>query len=129
MYKRQGELRIEIEKESGAFVFWRGAEKITGSGWRDLAYMKTNWKGSAYDKGPEDAYMREQLSISVGELVYGLGERFSAFVKNGQSVDIWNAVSYTHLDVYKRQFQSLVGIALLFIANKIAGWLGESRLI
>ncbi len=34
--------------------------------------------------------MREQLSISVGELVYGLGERFSAFVKNGQSVDIWN---------------------------------------
>lgn len=34
--------------------------------------------------------MREQLSLSVGELVYGLGERFSAFVKNGQSVDIWN---------------------------------------
>lgn len=87
---KSGELRIEIEKESGAFVFWRGAEKITGSGWRDLAYMKTNWKGSAYDKGPEDAYMREQLSISVGELVYGLGERFSAFGKNGQSVDIWN---------------------------------------
>lgn len=87
---KSGELRIEIEKESGAFVFWRGAEKITGSGWRDLAYMKTNWKGSAYDKGPEDAYMREQLSLSVGELVYGLGERFSAFVKNGQSVDIWN---------------------------------------
>lgn len=26
-------------------------------------------------------------------------------------------------------FQSLVGIALLFIANKIAGWLGESRLV
>ena len=87
---KSGELRSEIEKESGAFVFWRGAEKITGSGWRDLAYMKTNWRGSAYDKGPEDAYMREQLSISVGELVYGLGERFSAFVKNGQSVDIWN---------------------------------------
>lgn len=87
---KSGELRIEIEKESGAFVFWRGAEKITGSGWRDLAYMKTNWRGSAYDKGPEDAYMREQLSLSVGELVYGLGERFSAFVKNGQSVDIWN---------------------------------------
>ena len=26
-------------------------------------------------------------------------------------------------------FQSLVGILLLFIANKIAGWLGESRLV
>ena len=87
---RSGTLRIEIEKESGSFCFLRGTEKITASGSRDLAYMKTNWKGYAYDRGPEDAHMREQLSLSVGELIYGLGERFSAFVKNGQSVDIWN---------------------------------------
>ena len=85
-----GTLRMEICKETAAFTFYRGNEKITGSGRRDLAYMKTNWKGAAYDKGPEDAFMREQLSLSVGELVYGLGERFGAFVKNGQSVDIWN---------------------------------------
>lgn len=85
-----GSLRFEMTKESGAITFYRGDEKLTGSGWRDLAYMKTDWKGFAYDKGPEDAYMREQLSLSVGELIYGLGERFSAFVKNGQSVDIWN---------------------------------------
>ena len=85
-----GSLRLEVQKENGALTFYRGEEKITASGWRDLAYMKTDWKGFAYDKGPEDAYMREQLSLSVGELIYGLGERFSAFVKNGQSVDIWN---------------------------------------
>lgn len=85
-----GSLRMEIEKESGVFAFYRGDEKITSSGKKDLAYMKTDWKGLAYDKGPEDAHMREQLSLSVGELIYGLGERFSAFVKNGQSIDIWN---------------------------------------
>ena len=34
--------------------------------------------------------MRDQLSLSVGEAVYGLGERFTPFVKNGQSIDIWN---------------------------------------
>lgn len=85
-----GSLRFEMAKDGGAITFYRGNEKLTGSGWRDLAYMKTDWKGFAYDKGPEDAYMREQLSLSVGELIYGLGERFSAFVKNGQSVDIWN---------------------------------------
>lgn len=85
-----GSLRLEIEKESGVFAFYRGSEKITSSGKKDLAYMKTDWRGLAYDKGPEDAYMREQLSLSVGELIYGLGERFSAFVKNGQSIDIWN---------------------------------------
>src|SRR4030095_13903173 len=32
----------------------------------------------------------EQLSLGVGECVYGLGERFTAFVKNGQVVDMWN---------------------------------------
>lgn len=92
---RSGGLWMEMKKESGDFCFMRKnaagqPEKITASGGRDLAYMKTNWKGFAYDKGPEDAYMREQLSLSVGELIYGLGERFSAFAKNGQSVDIWN---------------------------------------
>ncbi len=85
-----GTLRMEIMKNNAAISFYRGDEKITGSGAKDLAYMKTNWKGFAYDKGPEDAYMREQLSITVGELIYGLGERFAAFVKNGQSIDIWN---------------------------------------
>ncbi|MBE5940088.1 MAG: alpha-xylosidase [Lachnospiraceae bacterium] len=85
-----GSLRMEVMKANAAITFYRGDEKITGSGAKDLAYMKTNWKGFAYDKGPEDAYMREQLSLTVGELVYGLGERFSAFVKNGQSIDIWN---------------------------------------
>ena len=35
-------------------------------------------------------HLRDQLSLQVGEVVYGLGERFSAFAKNGQSVEIWN---------------------------------------
>lgn len=85
-----GSLRFEIQKADGSFAFFRNGEKITSSGSRDLAYMKTNWKGFAYDRGPEDAYMRQRLNLGVGELIYGLGERFSAFVKNGQSVDIWN---------------------------------------
>src|SRR5699024_580919 len=40
---------------------------------------------------PAQTYMNAQLDLGVGELVYGLGERFGAFVKNGQTVDIWNA--------------------------------------
>jgi alpha-D-xyloside xylohydrolase len=35
-------------------------------------------------------YIREQLSLQVGETVYGLGEHFGPLVKNGQAVDIWN---------------------------------------
>ncbi|MGN1156016.1 MAG: alpha-xylosidase [Agathobacter sp.] len=85
-----GSLRMEIMKSNATFAFYRGEEQITSSGVKGLAYMKTDWKGDAYNKGTEDAYMREQLSMSVGELIYGLGERFTAFAKNGQSVDIWN---------------------------------------
>jgi alpha-glucosidase (family GH31 glycosyl hydrolase) len=35
-------------------------------------------------------FMLNELTLSVGETVYGLGERFGPFVKNGQSVGIWN---------------------------------------
>lgn len=44
--------------------------------------------GSAHDES--DVFIAIQLHLSVGEDVYGLGERFGAYVKNGQSVDIWN---------------------------------------
>ena len=36
-------------------------------------------------------YLLAQIALGVGENVYGLGERFSSFIKNGQSIDIWNA--------------------------------------
>jgi alpha-D-xyloside xylohydrolase len=36
-------------------------------------------------------FVREQLALGVADHVYGLGERFTPFVKNGQTVDIWNA--------------------------------------
>ena len=36
-------------------------------------------------------YLSAQINLGVGEMVYGLGERFTAFTKNGQSVDSWNA--------------------------------------
>jgi alpha-D-xyloside xylohydrolase len=40
---------------------------------------------------PEGTFVHEQLALGVGEKVYGMGERFGPFVKNGQTVDIWNA--------------------------------------
>lgn len=34
--------------------------------------------------------MMAQVGLGVGECVYGLGERFTPFVKNGQVVEMWN---------------------------------------
>ncbi|KRM13061.1 alpha-xylosidase [Paucilactobacillus suebicus] len=45
-------------------------------------------EGEITDTGDKKHYMREKLSIGVDELIYGLGERFTPFVKNGQVVDI-----------------------------------------
>ncbi len=86
-----GHLRLVIDKENWSMRYERDGALLTKSGKGDLAYIKTDWKGLAYDIGKEgSAYMRQQLGLSVGELIYGLGERFTPFVKNGQSVVIWN---------------------------------------
>ncbi|MBQ8401341.1 MAG: alpha-xylosidase, partial [Clostridia bacterium] len=52
-------------------------------------------------------FMRAQLDLDIGEKVYGLGERFTPFVKNGQSMDMWNEdggtcteISYKNIPFY-----------------------------
>ncbi|MCL3859258.1 alpha-xylosidase [Pediococcus pentosaceus] len=53
-----------------------------------ITKSEPNAEGEITETATKKHYMREQLSIGIDELVYGLGERFTSFVKNGQSVDI-----------------------------------------
>ena len=85
-----GSLILIIDKENWAMWYERDEEVLTKSSGKDLAYLKTDWKNEYYSYDEKNAYMRQQLGISIGELIYGLGERFTPFAKNGQSVDIWN---------------------------------------
>jgi len=55
-------------------------------------------KGLFYAKAPEGNFIAAQMPIGVGEQIYGLGERFTAFVKNGQAVDVWNEDPGTNTD-------------------------------
>ncbi|MBR1837602.1 MAG: alpha-xylosidase [Kiritimatiellae bacterium] len=88
---RSGSLSLRIERKPWRLVFLRGDEELCASERGDLAYLRTDWTDHAYarDDG-SDAFFRERLSVAVGECFYGLGERFGAFVRNGQSVDMWN---------------------------------------
>jgi alpha-D-xyloside xylohydrolase len=43
-------------------------------------------------------FMVGQLSLDIGELIYGLGERFTSFTRNGQAVDIWQADGGTNTE-------------------------------
>ncbi|UED87685.1 alpha-xylosidase [Streptomyces profundus] len=48
-------------------------------------------RGTGYVTDPDHHHSVAQLDLGIGELVYGLGERFTPFTKNGQTVDIWQA--------------------------------------
>jgi alpha-D-xyloside xylohydrolase len=95
---RSGSLTARLSRKNGwALDFSSAGRPLTNSRWKNLGYVKDGDK----------AYMKEQLALSVGELVYGLGERFTPFAKNGQVVEMWNAdggtsseLSYKNIPFY-----------------------------
>lgn len=75
-----GRLSAVVDRKRWELRFEAEGRTITRSPGRSAAYYSVDGK----------PYIQEGLALGVGELVYGLGERFTAFVKNGQTVDIWN---------------------------------------
>jgi len=76
-----GNVSVNIQHQPFNITFTHGNQVLTS----------IDSKGVAWIKGPKkESYMRSQLNLGVGEYIYGLGERFTPFVKNGQIVDIWN---------------------------------------
>jgi len=77
-----GGLSVDVRKKGGwGLVFREGERILTRSDWRGLGYVQWPGKGN---------FVHEQLSLAVGENVYGLGERFTPWVKNGQVVENTN---------------------------------------
>ncbi|MDQ0596490.1 alpha-D-xyloside xylohydrolase [Streptomyces canus] len=78
-----GELTLRVDTEQPwRLEFTAGGRVLTSAGERGTGFV-TDAEGRHHMVG--------QLALDVGELVYGLGERFTPFVKNGQTVDIWQA--------------------------------------
>ncbi|MCC5895938.1 MAG: alpha-xylosidase [Alkalibacterium sp.] len=81
---QSGELKAVVKKTAPyEIMFERNGKVLTSSKPRGQAYIR--------DTNLKQAYISEQLTLDVDEKIYGLGERFTNFVKNGQTVDIWNA--------------------------------------
>ena len=74
-----------------------GGKLLTKSGWRTTSVILRENRHSSdgerffsrSDNGG-DTFIREMLGLSAGEYIYGFGEKFTPFVKNGQTCDIWN---------------------------------------
>lgn len=100
-----GNTKVVVKKGTEWDVqFYYKDRSLTGGTWRATSYITENqYKANArmnlqeddwFFDYPQDAhttYMREQLKTDVGECIYGFGEKFTPFVKNGQNVEIWNA--------------------------------------
>ena len=80
-----GQLTARVQKGEN----WR-VDYVAEDG-RVLTSSAFRGMGRALDKDTGKTYMSDSLMLDVGECVYGLGERFAAYVKNGQSIDMWNA--------------------------------------
>lgn len=78
---RTGRLSVVVPVEGAwRFDFLRDGQPLTGSESQAVGLFTQDGR----------TYLREQLSLQAGETVYGLGERFGPFVKNGQSVTMCN---------------------------------------
>ncbi|MFT4213864.1 MAG: alpha-xylosidase [Microbacterium sp.] len=96
-----GPLTAKIVKGAGwDLSFHLDGKRLTGSGRRGTGYVRVATDAQV-DAGivadaktsptAERTYVHEQLDLGVGELIYGLGERFGPLVKNGQTIQTWNA--------------------------------------
>ena len=91
-----GLLKVRIIRKPFSYQFEADGKVLTTCGFRNLGIVRWNRQPvpMSYDKyylsENYEPHMMTELSLSVGECVYGFGERFSAFVKNGQSIETWN---------------------------------------
>lgn len=99
-----GQTRLEIALgDHWETAFYYGDRYLTGGADRATSIIKesnyirdarlqSQWEDDFFHpaKDPRTTYLREQLKTGIGECIYGFGEKFTPFVKNGQTVEMWN---------------------------------------
>lgn len=107
-----GNTKVVIAKgKTWDVQFYYKDRHLTGNTWRATSYItenqysldarkELNKDNDFFDYPVTDnaSYLREQLKTDIGECIYGFGEKFTPFVKNGQNVEIWNSDGGTCTD-------------------------------
>ena len=92
-----GKVSVHVNLKNWEYSFCADGKVLTTCGFRNLGYVR--WDRKPSSMLPQTNYMCEheytpymvnELSLAPGENVYGFGERFTAFAKNGQVIDTWN---------------------------------------
>jgi alpha-D-xyloside xylohydrolase len=80
---RSGGLTARVVRGPGGGVeILRDGVPLTG--------VESKGQGTVVERATGRRHLFARMSLGVAENVYGLGERFTALVKNGQPVEIWN---------------------------------------
>ena len=103
---KSGDTKLVITKNPCDFTYYYKDKKLTSIGNRfghamistmqvqDDEFMRhqidLDLSGGHSPAMKANSFMRVQMDLDIGEKVYGLGERFTPFVKNGQVVETWN---------------------------------------
>lgn len=106
-----GDTKAVIGKWGWSIQYFYKDKKLTGGAWRSagiinesqfLKNARLDYTADAtfwdYPRDERSTYIRDQFTLSVGECIYGFGEKFTTFVKNGQNVEIWNSDGGTCCD-------------------------------
>lgn len=91
---RSGPVSMRLNKGKGFYeTFFCDGDEFARSDDGKMAYVVD---------GQDRTYIKTELKVDIGETLYGLGERFTPFVRNGQTVDIFNMNGGSNTDqVYK----------------------------
>ncbi|HZJ86592.1 MAG TPA: alpha-xylosidase [Erysipelothrix sp.] len=97
---KENNVDLKIEENEEYYIFQTGKTKATiykgqpfiiEYTYDGVPLTSSHGRSKAHVTDPTgQTHISEQLNIGVGENIYGLGERFTPFIKNGQTVDIWN---------------------------------------
>ena len=108
-----GDITVRVSRKNWEYRFEAGGKVLTKSGFRNLGYMRWDKKPSTvlpdknYMRQTYEPYVMNELGLKANETVYGFGEKFTAFVKNGQTIKTWtedggtaSEVAYKHAPFY-----------------------------
>lgn len=97
---QSGYNELHITRKPFSMEFFCDGKRMTGMDSEDFGYVRTGDTGVLlYEEQAEAVYMRGATRLAVGEYIYGLGEHFGPFIKNGQSIDMWNEDGGTSSDL------------------------------
>ena len=100
-----GDITVRVNRKQFGYTFEANGRVLTSSGFRNTGYMRWDAEPNTFKPGPHyfeqkyEPYVLAELSLKPGETVYGFGEKFTPFVKNGQTVTCWNEDGGTASDV------------------------------